>query len=134
MSLRTGSSAMPVDFLKVVVPLVGVVAEVDACFRTRCAAKDGDDVVDVHHKKDVVRFQIDGNRILRVEENLVVLANREVFVVGDLSADLDDSTGDRRNLGLIGENDATLGCLSGFVLPDQDPAAQRFDKFLIAHD
>ena len=64
-----------------------------------------------------------------MEENFVVLADREIFVTIDLHADLDDATGDRGDFRVIGQYDTAFGGLFRFVLPDQNAISQGFDKF-----
>ena len=93
------------------------------------AAEDGDDVFDRHHEELVVGLEIDGDRVFRVEQDLVVLPQGKVFVVFDLGGDGDDPAGDRGNLGLVGQGDAPLGFPFGFVLADEDAGSNRFDVF-----
>ena len=96
------------------------------------AAKHSDDVFDRHHEQEVDSLQIDGNRVLRMEQHLVVLGDRHVRVPLHLEADLDNATADRGNLRLVGEDDAPAGCLPVFILADQDPHPQWLDEFI--HD
>lgn len=95
----------------------------------RLAAEDGYDVFDWDDEQLIVGLEIDGDRVLGMEQDLVVLAERHVFVVFDLGRDGDDAAGDRGDFGLVGQGNAPLGLPLGLVLADQDASADRFHVF-----
>src|SRR5262245_23859639 len=64
-----------------------------------------------------------------MKQDLVVLSQREVFVVFDLGGNGDDSAGDRGNLGRVGQGDAPLGVSLGVVLANQHAGPDRLDVF-----
>ena len=64
--------------------------------------KDRDDVVNGNHIKLVVVFQIYWDCVLGMEENFVVLAQRQFFIVFDHRTDRDDSPCDGWDLGRVG--------------------------------
>lgn len=92
------------------------------------AAEDGDDVFDRDHEQYVVGFEVDRNGVLGMEQDLVVLADREIDVPFDLGADLHHAAGDGRNLRLVGKNNAAARLMTAFVFPNQNPLSERFDK------
>ena len=92
-------------------------------------AEHGHDVLDRNNVQLVVGLKIDGDRVLGVKQDLVVLPQRNVLVVLDLGRDGDDASGDRGNLGMIGQSDASLGLAFGFVLADQNAGPDGFDVF-----
>ena len=67
-----------------------------------CLAEDGYDVVDGDDVKIVVGVELDGNGVLGIEQDAVVLANGKVLVVLDLSGDGDDASGDGRDFDRVG--------------------------------
>src|SRR5262245_34947704 len=96
-------------------------------FVFRFAAEDRDDVFDGDDKELIVGLEIDRNGVLGVEEDFVVLPERNVFVVFDLSRDGDDAASDRGYLGGVRQGDAALGLPLGLVLADQDASTDRLD-------
>ena len=99
------------------------------CLFGRFSTKDGDDIFDGDNKELVVGFEVDGDGVLGVKENLVVLPQRYIFVVFDLSRNSDDSARNRGNLGLIGKCDPALGLSFWFILANQDSSPDGFDVF-----
>ncbi len=92
-------------------------------------AEDGDDIFDGDDEEAVVAFEIDGDGVFRVEEDLVVLTDGVVGVVFDECGDGDDAAGDCGDLDFVGEVDAGLGLLFVLVFADEDTVAEGFDGF-----
>lgn len=91
------------------------------------ASKDGDNVIDWDDKQLIVVLQIDGNRILGMKQDLVVLSKRQFLVIFDDGADRHNSAGDRGDLRRIGKRDSAASFTLGFILSDQDTVTDRFD-------
>ncbi len=92
-------------------------------------AEDGDDIFDGDDEEAVVAFEIDGDGVLGVEEDLVVLADGVVGVVFDECGDGDDSACDCGDFDFVGEVDAGLGLFFVFIFADEDTVADGFDGF-----
>ena len=75
----------------------------------------------------VVGLEIYRNGILGVKEDLVVLTERDIFVVFDLGRDRNDAAGNRWNLRGVGQRDAALGLTFWLILADQDAGPDRLD-------
>src|SRR2546428_9068361 len=90
-------------------------------------AEDGEHAIDRHDKQPVVVLELDGNRLARIEQDLVVLANRLVFVVLDRFADSDHPAGDDRDLVRVGQDDAALGLALVVVLAHDDALSDWLD-------
>ena len=93
------------------------------------AAEDRDDVFNRDHKELIVRLEIDGDGVFRVEENFVVLPQRHVLVVFDHLGDGDDATGDGGDFSGIGEGDPSFGLPLGFILADENSVTDGLDVF-----
>ena len=65
------------------------------------ASKDGDDVLHRNDEQLVVVLEVNGNGVLRMKEDLVVLSKRQLFVVFHHRADRDDASRDRRPVGSV---------------------------------
>src|SRR5262249_12153815 len=81
-------------------------------------------------EQQVVGLEIHRNRVLRVEQDFVVLPHRKIEIALDLSAHLDDAARNGGNLGLVRKDDAAARLLAALVFADQDPPSQRFYKFV----
>lgn len=92
-------------------------------------AEDGHNVFNGNDEKDVAGLEIDGDGVLGMEEDLVVFADGEILVSLDLEADFHDATGDGGDLGLIGEDNPSSRFVLSFVLADEDPHAEGFNRF-----
>jgi len=91
-------------------------------------SKDGDDVFDLYDEQPVVAFKIDGDRAFGVEQDLVVLAQRDVGRVFNFSRDGNDPAGDRGDFDIVRQLDAALGLLLVLVLANQNALANRLDN------
>ena len=91
------------------------------------ASEDGDDIFDGDDEEAVVALEVDGDAVLGVEEDAVVLLDGVVGVVADLRGDGDDAPGEGGDLDLVGEVEAGLGLLAVFVLADEDAQADGLD-------
>lgn len=98
-------------------------------FRGGLAPEDGDDVIDGDHEELIIGVEIDGDGIFGMEEDFVVLPQRDVLVVLDLMRNRDDTTRDRGDFGLIRQRDAPLGFPFRFVFAHDDAHSDRFDVF-----
>ncbi len=75
----------------------------------------------------VIRLEIDGDCVFGVEQDFVVLAERNVFVVFDLTANRYDSSGNGWDFGGVWEGDSPFGFPFGFVFADEDPCPHGFN-------
>jgi hypothetical protein len=91
-------------------------------------SEDRDDVLDLHHEKPIVTFEIDGNGAFGIEQHLVVLAQRYIRRAFDLGGNCDDSAGDCGNFDVVRELDPALGLFLVLVLANQDALAYRLDS------
>lgn len=106
-------------FLKVII----------GCFLfRRLFAEDRDDIFDRDDKKLIVGFEIDGNCVLGVEENLVVLAERNVFIVFDKSADGDNSSSNGWDFRSVGKRYPPFRFSFGLIFEDKNSRSDRLDK------
>src|SRR6185436_11926974 len=87
---------------------------------------------DAHDEQLVVVFQLDGNGLARVEEHLVVLADRLILVIFDRLGDGDHAAGNDGDLVRIGQHDAAAGFSLVVVLTDDDALADRLDDVVFA--
>lgn len=85
------------------------------------------DILDWDNEVLVVGFKIDWNRVFGVEQDFVVLSQWDVFVVGDLLANCDDSAGNRRDFRCVRQGDTAFGFSFGFVFEDKHPTPDWFD-------
>ena len=100
--------------------------------RRRSCGRDlrfGDHVLDRNDKQLIVLFKIHGNSAFGMEQDFVVLAQRQFWIVFDLSRNSNDAAGDRGNLSLVGQRDTAFGFAFGFVLADQDTQSDGFHVF-----
>ena len=74
----------------------------------RLASKHGHNVLHRHNKKLIIRLKINRNRVLRVKQNFVVLPQRNVLVILDLSRNRHDPASNRGNFRRIGQGDAAF--------------------------
>jgi hypothetical protein len=86
-------------------------------------SEDGDDVLDRDDKKLVARLEVDGNRTLRIEEHLVVLADGKVFLRSELNGNSNDPAGEDGNLKIIREGNTSARGFLVFVLADENSLA-----------
>lgn len=93
------------------------------------AAEDGDDVFDWDDEEAVVAFEVDGHRVLGVEEDAVVAFDGVVEVFFDFGGDGEDAAGQGRDFDLVGQVDAGFGLLFVIVLAEEDSLAERLDDF-----
>ena len=61
-----------------------------------------------------------------MEQNLVVFFDRKIDVSLNLHAHFNHTSGDCRNLGVIGQHNTASCLMSSFVFADQHPHSQRF--------
>ena len=94
-------------------------------------AEDRQHAIDRHDEQPVVVLQLDRDRLARVEQHLVILADRLVLVVLDRLADRDHPAGDDGNLVAVGQDDAALGLALVVVLADDDALADRLDDVVL---
>lgn len=93
-------------------------------------AEHGDDVFDGDDEEAVVAFEIDGDGVLWVEEDAIVLVDGVAVVVFfEERGDGDDSAGDGGDFNFVGEVDAGLGLLFVLIFADEDALAEGFNGF-----
>lgn len=90
-------------------------------------AKNGNYIFDRNNKKLVVGLEVDRNGVLGMEEHLVILAKRDIFIMGDLATDGNDATCDGRYLSGVWQRNPTFGFAFGFILQYQDSRTDRFN-------
>lgn len=109
---------------------IGLIAFCRTTFqRSLTPPKNGDDVFDRDDKQQIVGLKIDRDRVLGMEQDLVVFVDRKIFVPFNLNADLHDSTGDRGDLGTVWQHDPATRFLTAFIFSNQNPLTQRFNIF-----
>src|SRR5258706_1118796 len=72
-------------------------------------------------------FELDRNRLARIEQHLIVLPDRLILVVLDLLADRDHPAGDDGNLVTVGQDDAGAGLALVVILANDDALADGLD-------
>ena len=92
-------------------------------------SEDGDDVFDFYDKKAIVTLKIDGDGAFWIEEDLVILLQRQFGGDFDLGGDGDNSACDGWNLDVIGQLDAAFGLLFVLVFANEDSFADRLNGF-----
>ena len=96
------------------------------------STKDGYDIFDRNNVQQIVRFKVDGDRVLGMKQHLVVFADRKIVIPLDLHADFDNASSNRGDLCLVRQYDSTASLLTRFVLADQDPLSEWF--YVICHN
>lgn len=86
--------------------------------------------VDVNNEHAIVMLELDWNRLARIEQNFVVLADRLVFVVFDCLADRNDASGNDRNLVTVGKHDTAARLAFVLVFAHNDALADRLDDVI----
>ena len=110
-------------------PIRSQVAKADIAKNLLRFPKNGNHMLDLDDEQAIVALEIDGYRTLWIEQDLVVLGKWNVFRVLDLGGDGDDSSGYRRNLDIVRQTDTALGLFFVLILANQDPLANRLDRF-----
>jgi len=64
-----------------------------------------------------------------MKQNLVVLTQRHVVIIFDLSGDRNDAACNRGDLSRVGQRDPPLGLPLGFILADEYAGPDRLDLF-----
>jgi hypothetical protein len=92
-------------------------------------SEDGHDVFNLDHEQPIIALKIDGNGPFGIEQDLVVLAKRDVRRVLDFGGDGDDAAGDGGNFYVVRQLNAALGLFLILILADQHAFADRLDDF-----
>lgn len=100
-------------------------------YRSFNATENGHDVFNWDDIQQIIRLKIDWYRILWMKQNLVILEYWKIEIPLDLDADLNNTSCNCGNLGLIRKNDSATRLLPRSVLSNQNSLPQRFN--IIVH-
>lgn len=95
----------------------------------RFAANHGNNVLDGDDKELVVGFEIDRNGVFWMEDDFVILLQRQVIVVFDGRRNGHDPAGDGGDLGRIGQGNSAPGLPLRRIFPHQDAVADGLHEF-----